>query len=154
MTDQDLDRLEALLAKATKAPWEWTSFNRTLVVPGYDGRGRNRLRDIPVIELDDDICTCEPSCVCRSRIAVQSTDAELIAALRNAAPAMIDRARRLREIEKLRERIRFASIALDVWSAMNPPHGSLSQEQKLISDLLADVLKALPESDAEPVRRG
>jgi len=74
MSEDDLARLEALLAEATPGPWyEWQS------AIGW------RVERIAF----DLVARCEGE-----------KDARMIAALRNAAPALLAEVRRLREVEE------------------------------------------------------
>jgi hypothetical protein len=82
----DLDELERLEREATAGPWQ------------PDNEHRNVLRDVEGYSL---LTTDRPSYGTQSEFGAftQDEDAAFIAALRNAAPALIARARRADELE-------------------------------------------------------
>ena len=83
LTESQIAEIEDLLAKAT--PGEWSIVNRGMGVPG-------------IASGDMRICICDDWPISRD-------NARLIAALRNAAPALLDAAQKLALLGELTERL-------------------------------------------------
>lgn len=105
----DLDELERLLAEATPGEWRWwTSNSFRRLSSDATGRDGDVLRG--VVYRDG-----QPG------VEVSDSDAALIVALRNAAPALLAMARRAQGVEELREALRYL-----VWLAETAEsHGKL-----------------------------